>query len=236
MKSYMKFKEYLQQTISESALDSEVSAAAQALVESIDSTTLEQALEGVEASEYAAWLFSSELTEEPLTAAKRAKKEKILAALKKNATDFEKRYGDRAKEVMHAIATKTALSEDAMATLARKHAMQHMSTSESGKHEGSESSSEEHDDHSDADKHIVSQLNHAVDMQKVHQDSDKDKEVKTKPGADVTFKDGSTHFVHGDHAAKVLHKLLNIPANRGRKDATEFVAQSHHNFMQAHAA
>ena len=49
-----------------------------------------------------------ELDEKTLTSAETKKKEKIVKSMKKNLSGFKSRYGDRAKEVMYATATKQA--------------------------------------------------------------------------------------------------------------------------------
>jgi hypothetical protein len=49
-----------------------------------------------------------ELDEKTLTAAETAKKEQIVKSMKKNLSGFKSRYGERAKEVMYATATKQA--------------------------------------------------------------------------------------------------------------------------------
>ena len=49
-----------------------------------------------------------EIDEKTLTDAETAKKEKIVKSMKKNLPGFRARYGDRAKEVMYATATKQA--------------------------------------------------------------------------------------------------------------------------------
>jgi flavodoxin len=53
-----------------------------------------------------------ELTEKELTPNEEAKKEKIVMAMKKKLPDFRKKYGDRAKEVLYATATKNAKESD----------------------------------------------------------------------------------------------------------------------------
>jgi hypothetical protein len=52
------------------------------------------------------------ITEEKMTAAQLAKREEIVKGMKKNFADFEKRYGDKANDVMYATATKQALEEN----------------------------------------------------------------------------------------------------------------------------
>jgi len=51
------------------------------------------------------------MKEEEMTDAQMKKREEIVKSMKKNKGDFEKRYGDRAKEVMYATATKMAMKE-----------------------------------------------------------------------------------------------------------------------------
>lgn len=57
---------------------------------------------------------TEQLDERKLTAAETSKKEEIVKSMKKNKPGFEERYGERAKEVMYATATKKAkeLAED----------------------------------------------------------------------------------------------------------------------------
>lgn len=52
--------------------------------------------------------FLEMIQEKTLTAAETKKKEEIVKSMKKNASDFEKRYPGRGKEVMYATATKQA--------------------------------------------------------------------------------------------------------------------------------
>jgi hypothetical protein len=49
--------------------------------------------------------------EKTLTAAETEKKEEIVKSMKKGLSGFKDRYGDRAKEVMYATATKNAKGE-----------------------------------------------------------------------------------------------------------------------------
>jgi regulator of protease activity HflC (stomatin/prohibitin superfamily) len=52
-----------------------------------------------------------ELEERQLSASEKAEKEKNVKGMKKNLQGFKDRYGDRAKEVMYATATKQAKGE-----------------------------------------------------------------------------------------------------------------------------
>jgi hypothetical protein len=52
-----------------------------------------------------------ELDERELTAAETAKKEDTVKSMKKNLQGFKDRYGDKAKSVMYATATKQAKGE-----------------------------------------------------------------------------------------------------------------------------
>lgn len=52
------------------------------------------------------------MDEATMTDADMAQREKIVKSMKKNFKDFRKRYGERAKEVMYATATKMAMKED----------------------------------------------------------------------------------------------------------------------------
>jgi hypothetical protein len=49
-----------------------------------------------------------DLIEKTLTKPEKEKKEEIVKSMKKDKKGFESRYGDRAKEVMYATATKIA--------------------------------------------------------------------------------------------------------------------------------
>ncbi len=51
------------------------------------------------------------MKEEEMTDAQMKKREEIVKSMKKSKGDFEKRYGDRAKDVMYATATKMAMRE-----------------------------------------------------------------------------------------------------------------------------
>lgn len=52
------------------------------------------------------------MDEATMTGADMKQREKIVKSMKKNFKDFRKRYGERAKEVMYATATKMAMKED----------------------------------------------------------------------------------------------------------------------------
>ena len=80
------------------------------------------------------------------------------------------------------------------------------------------------------DQHIHVQLKTAADMSH-HEVKGKDG-FKTKGGTDVKF-EGGTHFVHSDHAKKVLSALDKLkPADREKMHA--HIQQSHANFMAVH--
>ena len=53
-----------------------------------------------------------EITEAEMTDAEMAKRENIVKGMKKSFKDFTAKYGDRAKEVMYATATKKAMEEE----------------------------------------------------------------------------------------------------------------------------
>lgn len=55
---------------------------------------------------------SEQVDERKLTGAESNKKEKLVLSLKKKMGGFKKRYGERAKEVMYATATKMAKNEE----------------------------------------------------------------------------------------------------------------------------
>lgn len=56
--------------------------------------------------------------EEEMTAEQKAKKKEILKSLKEKKADFVKKYGDRAENVMHATATKLAMKEEKVKSMA----------------------------------------------------------------------------------------------------------------------
>ena len=53
-----------------------------------------------------------EFTEEDMTDAQKAKKEKIVKELKKKMSEFKGRYGDKATDVLYATATKMAMKDE----------------------------------------------------------------------------------------------------------------------------
>ena len=53
-----------------------------------------------------------EFTEEEMTDAQKAKKEKIVKELKKKMPEFKDRYGDKATDVLYATATKMAMKDE----------------------------------------------------------------------------------------------------------------------------
>jgi hypothetical protein len=53
-----------------------------------------------------------DLAERSMTASEKEKKEDIVKGMKKGLSGFKERYGDRAKEVMYATATKQAMKEE----------------------------------------------------------------------------------------------------------------------------
>jgi hypothetical protein len=55
--------------------------------------------------------------EESMTDEQKAKREEIVKAMKSRKDEFEKRYGDKAKDVMYATATKQAMNEDSFASM-----------------------------------------------------------------------------------------------------------------------
>ena len=55
---------------------------------------------------------STQIKEAEMTDAEMAKREKIVKGMKKSFKDFTTKYGDRAKEVMYATATKKAMEEE----------------------------------------------------------------------------------------------------------------------------
>lgn len=57
-------------------------------------------------------LMESKDLQEKMTEKQMKKREEIVKSMKKNKADFEDRYGDRAKDVMYATATKMAMDEE----------------------------------------------------------------------------------------------------------------------------
>ena len=53
-----------------------------------------------------------EESESEMTDAQKAKREEIILGLKKRMSEFKEKYGDRAKDVMYATATKMAMAEE----------------------------------------------------------------------------------------------------------------------------
>lgn len=81
------------------------------------------------------------------------------------------------------------------------------------------------------DQNIHMQLKRAADT-KEHEVKGKEG-FKTKGGAHVTFANGEKHFVHAEHAHKVLSALEKLkPADRSKM--AEHIHQSHAHFQAVH--
>lgn len=66
---------------------------------------------------------ASKSIKESMTPEQKAKREEIVTAMKANKKDFETRYGDKAKEVVYATATKQAVNEELSFTEAFENAL-----------------------------------------------------------------------------------------------------------------
>jgi hypothetical protein len=71
------------------------------------------------------------LLERPLDTAEKGEKERLVKGMKKSATDFKKRYGERAKSVMYATATKMAKHNMDTSKSDRRYAVEETSMEES---------------------------------------------------------------------------------------------------------
>jgi hypothetical protein len=81
------------------------------------------------------------------------------------------------------------------------------------------------------DQNIHQQLKRAADT--AHDEVKGKEGYKTKGGAHVTFASGEKHFVHADHAKKVLSALDKLkPADRSKMH--DHIYQSHSNFQAVH--
>lgn len=81
------------------------------------------------------------------------------------------------------------------------------------------------------DQNIHQQLKRAADTE--HHEVKGKEGFKTKGGADVKFANGKTHFVHAEHAKKVLSALDKLkPADRSKMH--DHIYQSHENFQSVH--
>ena len=81
------------------------------------------------------------------------------------------------------------------------------------------------------DQNIHQQLKRAADT--AHDEVKGKEGYKTKGGAHVTFASGEKHFVHADHAKKVLTALEKLkPADRSKMH--DHIYQSHSNFQAVH--
>jgi len=81
------------------------------------------------------------------------------------------------------------------------------------------------------DQNIHQQLKRAADTK--HEEVKGKEGYKTKGGAHVTFANGEKHFVHADHAHKVLSALDKLkPADRSKMH--DHIYQSHSNFQAVH--
>lgn len=95
---------------------------------------------------------------------------------------------------------------------------------------------DEDDDHlpdrgPEPDQNIHQQLKRAADT--AHDEVKGKEGFKTKGGSDVKFANGKSHFIHADHAKKVLHALDKLkPADRSKMH--DHIYQSHDNFQSVH--
>lgn len=81
------------------------------------------------------------------------------------------------------------------------------------------------------DQNIHQQLKRAADAK--HEEVKGKEGYKTKGGAHVTFASGEKHFVHADHAHKVLSALDKLkPSDRSKMH--DHIYQSHSNFQAVH--
>ena len=81
------------------------------------------------------------------------------------------------------------------------------------------------------DQNIHQQLKRAADT--AHEEVKGKEGFKTKGGAHVTFANGEKHFVHSEHAQKVLSALEKLkPADRSKMH--DHIYQSHENFKAVH--
>lgn len=81
------------------------------------------------------------------------------------------------------------------------------------------------------DQNIHQQLKRAADTK--HEEVKGKEGFKTKGGAHVTFANGEKHFVHAEHAHKVLTALEKLkPADRSKM--AEHIHQSHAHFQAVH--
>lgn len=81
------------------------------------------------------------------------------------------------------------------------------------------------------DQNIHQQLKRAADT--AHHEVKGKEGFKTKGGADVTFANGKKHFIHSEHAKKVLSALEKLkPEDRSKMH--DHIYQSHENFQAVH--
>lgn len=81
------------------------------------------------------------------------------------------------------------------------------------------------------DQNIHQQLKRAADT--AHEEVKGKEGYKTKGGAHVSFANGEKHFVHAEHAKKVLHALDKLkPSDRSKMH--DHIYQSHSNFQAVH--
>ena len=141
---------------------------------------------------------------------------------KKPLSDFGKAFADARKKAGGPGGTFTWTNKAGKtSTYTTRYATEQVEIGES-KHEKYDSK--------DADEHIHVQLKKAADNAK-HVVPGKEG-VNTKGGADVKFSDGK-HFVHAEHAKKVIHALEKLrPADRAKMHT--HIQQSHANFQAVH--
>lgn len=132
----------------------------------------------------------------------------------------------KGKESYGGLVTKESLDLDEARGRPRKHPV---ATKPKGE-------DEEGDDYGpdkgpEPDQNIHQQLKRAADTR--HEEVKGKEGYKTKGGAHVTFANGEKHFVHAEHAQKVLSALDKLkPADRSKMH--DHIYQSHSNFQAVH--
>jgi len=155
------------------------------------------------------------VTEKEMTPAQEKKREEIVLSMKKEMPRFKKKYGDRAKDVMYATATKMAMKEGFELGIEKSDLIEEADLDEGRgrpRKDGTTGGSEDREN-------IQMQLRKSVSLRGLK---------------DVEFADGNKVKVPAKVAQDVMSKINSIKDAKQKQNAVQHIAKSHKHMMDFH--